>query len=258
MLPVAHRRTLPLSHSGDCGLIGIASDGTIYADEVYGENGWVAQHALRPDGTLVQSIDEQAGAAGDIEPLDLPPEIVKPRSGWQTMALNFAGPRHRGLREPERTLDLVQPLGIQEKMALVDRLKLDILPPLLLGIAESYVLAETEIVRPNLYFVCRRLRIAVALPETRLDEAGQPYDYDTLAIYLAHFYDRSEELRFLDCFGDLTSVPLQRPMDCLRVGNLLYIADGGEADRLSAIHVWQIDLPEALSADEKLRRKIYG
>ncbi len=73
--------------------------------------------------------------------------MIKPQTGWHTMALNFAGPRHRGMRAPERTLDLVRPLSIQEKMALIDRFRLDVPPPLLLGIAESYVLAETPIMR---------------------------------------------------------------------------------------------------------------
>lgn len=256
-LPVSHVTTLPLQHEGDCSLIGVTPDRVIYAEEVYGDDGWVAQHALDFDGTFVESVDERDGV-GDLQPLPLPPAIVKPKTGWQTMTLNFAGPRHRGMRESDRTVDMVQTLGIEEKMILVQRLNPDILPPLLLGITDSYVLAETQIVRPALYFVCRRLRLAVALPEPQLDDEGQPYDYDTRVIYLAHFYNCTEELRFRDCLADLTDVPLYRPMDCLLLGDQLFIADGGDAGRLSAIHVWQIELPEILSDEEKLRRKIYG
>jgi hypothetical protein len=256
-LPITHVATLPLKYNGDCSLIGVTPDRMIYAEEVHGDEGRVAQHALRFDGTFVETIDERDDGS-DIQPLVLPPEIVKPKTGWQTMTLNFAGPRHRGMREPERTVDLVQTLGIEEKMMIAERLKLGIAPPQLLGIADSYVLAEARIVRPALYFVCRRVRLTIALSEARLDDDGQPYDYDTHVIYLAHFYDCNEELRLRDCFADLTGVPLYRPMDCLLMGDHLFIADGGSADRPSAIHVWQVELPEVLSEEEKLRRKIYG
>lgn len=256
-LPVSHVTTLPLKHNGDCSIIGVTPDRMIYAEEVYGDEGWVAQHALNADGAVVATVDERE-AGGDAQPLPLPPEIAKPKTGWQTMALNFAGARHRGMREAERTLDLVQPLSIEDKMLLNERMKLNVMPPLLLGIADSYVLAEARVVRPALYFVCRRLRLAVALPETRVDEDGQPYDYETRVMYLAHFYDCNEELRLRDSLDDLTDVPLHRPMDCLLMDDKLYVADGGANDRPSAIHVWQIELPEAPSDEEQLRRKIYG
>ena len=128
----------------------------------------------------------------------------------------------------------------------------------LLGIAESYVLAESEIIHPNLYFVCRRLRLAYVLTEPATDADGQPYDYDTQVIFVAHFHDCDGELALADLLDDLTDVPLHRPMDCVLAGDKLYIADGGEEDRLSAIHVWKLELPEPLTEEEKLRKKIYG
>ena len=258
-LPVSYITSLPLKHNGDCCLLGVTPDLTIYAEEIYGDEGWVAQHALRLDGEYEQSIDEVYGINEATQPLDLPGTLIKSQTCWQTMALNFAGPRHRGLRGAERVVDLVRPLTIQEKMALVKQMQLDVLPPLVLGLGESYVLAEAMLVRPNLYFVCRRLRIAFALPEEQLDIDQQPYDYDTLVLYLAHFYDRGEELSFTNLLLNLTEVPLHRPMDCLRVGDHLFIADGGAEDRLSAIHVWRLDLPtDDLTYEEKLRKKIYG
>ena len=228
--PVTHVTTLPLKHEGDCSLLGMTPDKTLYVEEVYGENGWIAQHELLPDGTFARSIDEQDGTNEIEHPLELPNVIAKPKTGWHTMALNFAGPRHRGLRGPERPLDLVRPLSIDEKMALIAKFKLDLIPPLLLGIAESYVLAEAELRRPDLYFVCRRVRLAIALPETRLDEDNQPYDYETHVIYLAHFYDCEQEPRFIDLLSDLTRRPAHRPMDCLLLDEHLCIADGGERD----------------------------
>ncbi|HVU11577.1 MAG TPA: hypothetical protein VHD90_09875 [Phototrophicaceae bacterium] len=253
---IAHVATLTLKHPGDCSLLGVSPDETIYAEEVYGENAWVAQHALTSGSTLIESVDEAEGTQ-EIQPLDLPDGTILSKSGWQTMALNFAGPRHRGLREPERIGDLVRPLDIQEKMALARRLRLDLPPPALLGLAESYVLAETRITPPNLYFVCRRLRLAIALPQAKLDADGQPYDYETRVLYLAHFYDGSE-IPFGKLFENLTDVPLHRPMDCLLVGSKLYIADGGDSERLSTIHIWQLDLPAVPSREEQLMKKIYG
>jgi hypothetical protein len=133
------------------------------------------------------------------------------------------------------------------------------LPPAILGIAESYVLSESLIIRPSIYFVCRRIRIAYALPDVRLDANNQPYDYDTLLFYTAHFFDCAQEPSILDLLNDLTTVPLKRPMDCLITdNNHLYIADGGGDDRLNAIHVWHLDLPETLSEEEKLQKKLYG
>ena len=73
----------------------------------------------------------------------------------------------------KRLLDLVRVLSIDEKMAVIDKFKLNIIPPMLIGVAESYVLAEAELQRPNLYFVCRRMRLAIALPEEWLDDEGQ-------------------------------------------------------------------------------------
>ncbi len=254
---VSYVATLPLKHAGDCSLLGVSLDFTIYAEEVYGENAWLAQHALRLDGTVLRSVDEQDGVQ-EIEPLDLPPGLVKPRSGWHTMALNFAGPRWRGLRAPERALDLVRPLSIDEKLALIAKFKLAVPPPLLMGIAESYVLSETRIVHPNLFFVCRRARLAVALPEERLDDDHQPYDYDTEVIYVAHFYDCDQEPSLDDLLTDLTEVPLYRPMDCLLVNHHLFIADGGAGDRPSAIQVWRLELPEVVTEEEKMNKKLFG
>jgi len=258
--PVTHVTTLPLKHDGDCSLLGMTADKTLYVEEVYGEAGWIAQHELLPDGTFARSIDEEHGQNDNLRPLDLPPGIVKPKTGWHTMALNFAGPRHRGLRAPERLLDLVRTLGIDEKMAVIDKFKLNIIPPMLIGVAESYVLAEAELRRPNLYFVCRRMRLAIALPEERLDDEGQPYDYDTCVIYLAHFYDCEQEPTFAELLADLTSVPLHRPMDCLLLNEHLCIADGGDGDagRLSAIHLWTVERSEPLTEAQKLNKKIYG
>jgi hypothetical protein len=254
-----HLISMPLKHNGDCSLLGIAADFTVYVEEVYSEDAWVAQHALKLDGTMIFSQDEEGGANTAIQSPTLPPDMVKPRTCWQTMNLNFAGPRRRGLQGPDHLLDMLHPLPVQEKFALVKRLGLKIPPPLLLGLAESYVLAEAELM-PGLYFVCRRIRLAIGLTQEQIDEEGLPYDYDTLALYAAHLYNpgADEELALSEALADLPGVELRRPMDCLYYENHLFVADGGDDQRPSTIHVWQVELPSRETPDEALARKLYG
>jgi hypothetical protein len=255
--PLEFVRTVMLKHSGDCNLIGVTSDLTLYVEEVYGE-GWLAQHALTLDGEFIQSIDEDDGRQTHDTALELPEDGQRPQTGWHTMKLNFAGPRHRGLRGPERLLDLVRTLSIQEKMTAIERLKLDTPPPLLFGLAESYVLAEAPVDEPNLYVICRRIRLAYGLPQEQQDSDGQPYDYDTLVVYTAHFYDRSQELDpSLDyVLAGLPGVSLHRPMDCQIAGGHLFVADGGGDSRLNAVHIWRIELPPRKR--KTLEEKLYG
>lgn len=255
--PLEFIRTLPLKHGGDCNLLGVTPDLLIYVEEVYGE-GWLAQHALDLNGAVHQSMDEDEGRQTAITPLELPDDAQRPLTGWHTMKLNFAGPRHRGMRGSERLLDLVRTLSIQEKMLVIDRLGLNTPPPLLFGLAESYVLAETPVHEPNLYIICRRLRLAYGLAEETTDAEGQPYDYDTRVLYAAHFYDRSQELDPpMDAVLDgLPGAPLHRPMDCLIAGGHLFVADGGGDARLNAVHIWRIELPPRKR--RTLEERLYG
>ncbi len=247
-----------LSYAGDCSLLGVAADGSLYVEETYGD-GWVAQHALSADGRLIDSVDEQSGEATDLQPLPLPDDLTRPRAGWHTLRLNFSGPRQRGLREPERVLDLVKPLTFPEKMLLHQHYALDA-PPLLLGLAESYVMAEAAL-DGSWFVVCRRIRVATALPQPQIDADGATYDYDTRVLYLAHLFDRDDDEppTLLEPDADLVSPTLKRPMDCLIADDRLYVADGGEGERLSAIHIFQLaDLPNRPSSDDLFLKKLYG
>ena len=234
--------TLPLRHHGDCSLLGVSSDATVFAEESYGE-GWLAQQALRLDGTTIGVVDEAFGEQSDLEPLKLPPDLTRPHTGWHAMALNFAGARHRGLRGPERLLDIVRPLSLQEKRALIDHYELPITPPMLLGLAESYVLAEAPLDYPNRFVVCRRIRLARALPEAQIDGDGERFDYDTFVLYAAHGFDRTQDDSAAVGAPDplLGGVALHRPMDCLIANDRLFVADGGDETRVSQIHVWTIE-----------------
>lgn len=244
----------PLRHAGDAGLLGAGAD-ALWVEEMYGE-GWMAQHQLALDGTISASVDEDEGRATDLSPLIIPPEAVIPRRGWNTMGLNFTGARRRGLREEDRLLDVLQPLGIADKAALSARLSLPM--PSLLGIVESYVLAECALGEPTDWLVCRRLRVACAVPR-QSDAEGLPFDYDTRELLLLHRFDTRAEPPPLETLLTEPGVLLYRPMDCLRIGNHLIVADGGEHDRLSAICIIAIEgLPAPVSRTDALFRKLYG
>lgn len=236
--------TLPLTHAGDCSLLGVATDLTVYAEEIYGDDGWMAQHALRLDGTALNVVDEDYGKNPSVKPITLPDDLKRPNTGWHTMALNFSGARHRGVRREERISEVAQPLSIEDKMLVAGRLQMP--PPTILGLAESYVLAEAGVVYPHLFLVCRRMRVVYALQDEQIDEQHQPYDYDSHVLYAAHLYDRSQEVQptLRESLTGLPGVQLHRPMDCLIAHEHLFVADGGEGERVSAVHVWRVERSE--------------
>jgi hypothetical protein len=256
--PLEYIRTHTLTHHGDCALLAATADLSIYVEEMYGE-GWLAQTAIAPDGSIIAAVDEDEGRSNGLQPLEIPENAIAPRSAWNTMALNFGGARHRGLRAAERIDELAHPLTITEKLALTTHLALKILPPHLLGLAESYVLAEAHI-QAGLYVVCRRFRIVHVLPAAMHDTDQQPYDYDTLPFFVAHFYQlkQSPEPTLIDFLAHFSPLP-HRPMDCLVVGDHIIVADGGDAQRTSAIHIWRMrNLPHVETEDERLWKKLYG
>jgi hypothetical protein len=235
---IAYQNTLKLRHHGDCKILGITPDMTLYVEEIYGDDDWLAQHAVTLDGQFTQSVDDQHGQTTYFAPLHLPDDLIRPAPITTSEALNFTGPRQRGLREPERVQEVVRPLTVATKMQIIQQLGLDLAPPLLLGIAESTVIAEAML--PPL-LVCRRLRLAYALITPQQDTDGQHYDYDTHVLYVAHRYETDDsELPPEIVFAGLPGVTLLRPMDCLAFNDYLFVADGGTPQRHSHIHIWRI------------------
>jgi hypothetical protein len=245
----------PLAHAGDVGILGVTSD-SVWAEEVYGE-GWVAQHQVGIDDGIRASVDEDEGRATGLKPLSIAPEAVVPRRGWDTMGLNFAGARRHGLREEDRLLDVVQSLRPGDRFALAEHLRLP--APTLLGIAESYVLAEAPLTGPTDWLVCRRLRIAHAV-ERQTGADGLPFDYDTRELLLLHRCDTQAELPPLEALlADAAGTGLRRPMDCVRLGDRLIVAEGGYNAVPGAICVIAIDgLPAPVSRTDAIYRKLYG
>ena len=230
-------RTSQLNHQSDCELIGIQPDMTLYVREYADDEAIV--HVLDGTGQLLQSFSEETFADSSIRALNL----TKPTAPHLSAALNYAGPRHRGMREAERVQDIVRPLSIQTKMQVIQHLRLNIMPMALLGIAESYVLAEALIEPEKRCVVCRRIRLAYALPQIQFDAENQPYDYDTIALYSAHLYDYPSAAPALDpeqVLSGLPGVNLQYPMDCLIYNQHLFIAENGHQGRTGAVHTWRI------------------
>ena len=254
-LTYTQRYHVSFHHEGDVALLA-ASDAGIWAEEVYGD-GWMAQHRLDEDGAIVESVDEDEGRRADLRPLTIPSTAVHPRRAWASMHLNIAGARHRGLREADRLMDVVHSLPIADKLAVAAHLAIE--PFAVLGIAESYVLAECALTAPNDLMICRRLRIAVAVP-AQVGADGLPFDYDTRELYLLQRWRLSDEAPPLayDLNG-LPGVPMVRPMDLLRCGDILFVGEGGAPGRASAVRALRIGgLPPPEDSEAALLRKLYG
>lgn len=231
-----HLTSHSLLYSGDANLLGVCPDGWIYVEELYGDDDWMAQHKLSKTDGIVETVDESSGENLEIVPLSLPNDIIMPDHKTCCENLQFIGARLRGVLSEERIDELVLPLSIDDKIELVDYMEWDIDPMQLIGVAESVVLAHTQLPDGTL-MVCRRVRIAYRLAEPHAD-----YDYDSLDVYLLHeVYPDDDVLDVVDCFNDDDDVVLLRPMDCLFYGGLLYVADGGEDEDVSAIHIFEYD-----------------
>jgi hypothetical protein len=231
-----------LDHHDDCYLLGITEAGEIYLEEVFGEADSFAQHILGSDGTRLVSVDESQDATA--RPLELPPGLITPAPVSATALLNFAGPRHRGMREEERVIGTVKPLTLATRIHLIEHLGLAVPPPAVLGIAESRVLSEASLNGEDLYITCRRLRLAIALAETRTASGGQPYDYETLVLHVVHRYNRTLDDIDLppdSVFAGLPGMALRRPLSCLVHADRLYVTDGGDAAHRSSVHIWRIE-----------------
>lgn len=257
---LTHVHTFSLRHTGDCSLIGYSPGADrLYLEESYGADGWLAQSAYALDGTLSASVDEDFGRVRTLTPLPVPADLVRPGRVWATMKLNFTGARQRGRRALERIDDLVRPLTLPDKIALVARLGLAILPPQLLGLAESYVLAEAAL-RPQLFVVCRRLRFAYVFPDTRTDSDGSPYDYDTHVVHTVHLIDLHDDAEpaLTDLLAPFGGVTLRRPLDCLLHDHRLIVAEGGDGQQPGCVHIWQVDdLPPVTDPIERLKQRLY-
>lgn len=238
-----HLITLELPHKGDCYLLGISPDMHIFTEEVYGDDERVAQHTLTMNGSILASAYEQDDPAGSFVPMRLPDDLIQPAPVPNGHPLNYSGPRLRGLREADHIAEIVRPLSLGSRMTLIHKLSLDLTPPMLLGVAESVVLAQTFIHTPAEAMICRRLRLAYALPHVSYDADNQPYDYDVLTLYAVHTYNVASGENVIEpelAFAGLPGAEVHRPMDCLAYNDHFLVADGGGTRHNNRIHVWQV------------------
>jgi hypothetical protein len=227
-----HHSTIPLYHQGDCSILALAADGNLYAEEFYDES-FIAQYHIH-NGAVITAIDEDAGQR-DIVPFHLPDGAIFPDRP-SNHALNYRGLRYRGLREEDHLHDWIIPLTVVEKMPLLAALGWNLPPMMLLGIVESQVLSQAQIEEECL--LCRRLRLAFALPERHYDETGLAYDYDSRIVHLLHTY--TEEItQILHKSLSFAGEKLQRPMDILYHDSRLILAEGGEIGHNSRLVLWE-------------------
>lgn len=253
-------RSVALSHNGDCGLLGVDPDLGIYAEEIYGDEGWMAQSAYDFEGQWLAGVDEAAGDNQGVERLTRPGDLVRPRSGARTSHLNFGGARHRGLLLEDRVEEMLRPLQMEDKMLLVEDGLVPVdLPPSVLGLAQSYVASEVQLAPPGegggpLFLLSRRLRIAFRLPEPTVDATGARYDYDSTEISILQLYDpRDDEVPLgQTLLGERElGVTLNWPTDIVLRDGSLFVADSarGQDDVMSRVHIWQVGLDDQLVAD---------
>ncbi len=239
-----HLATFELDRAGDCQIIGVDDAGNIFVEEIYGDDDLLAQyHLCKSEGRLA-AVDEGDRAEGDSIPLALPHNILRPSRARRFQHLDFGGARRRGLAALERVNDLTRRLTMMEKIQLVEYLELDIDPGGLIGMAESRIIAACRISNAH-WIVCRRMRIAYRLPKLRSDSLGRTYDYDSIPVYLLHpLADLAQELPDLDtCLRWTQEAELYRPQDCMTWRDKLLVADGGDDDVPSALHIFDLNLP---------------
>lgn len=218
MMSYCLKNTYFLQHHGSYALLGVSAEGKIYAE------------AFDDD-----EVTYFLAHAGKLETLAQAPEkpLIAPTASPQTEALNYRGARWRGLQAEDRIRETALPLTIPEKMQLVEDFNLKLMPPQMIGIAESHVISDVALIPDARYLVCRRLRIAYALMQPQQDEAGQPYDYDTMTFHVAQIYDAGDDLHLGNTHNTLWGKRLTQPLDCVQNAGKLVLLDGSD------IHEWE-------------------
>lgn len=247
-------RTL-LRHASEVSLLGATED-SVWVEEMYGDL-WVAQHQIAPGIGIVASVDEDEGRATDLTPLDIAPEAIAPRRAWAALHLNVAGARHHGLREEDRLADVLRPLSIEDKFAVAAWLGVP--APSLLGLAERYVLAECPLTAADDLLLCMRLRFAIAVSR-HIGTDGLACDYETRVGYVLQRWHAGDDAPPLEPWvNGLPGVPLERPMDVQRIGERLFIVEGGLGEHPATLAIVQVEgLPQPTDRAAELARKLYG
>lgn len=259
MIEFEHLRTVSLAHNGECGLLGVDADMNFYVEEIYGDEGWMAQAAYDLDGQELAAVDERAGDNQGVERLQKPRGLIRPGTGMSTTRLNFGGARHQGLVEEDRVEDMVRPLSIEDKMLLVEEGFIpSVAPPAVLGLAQSYVVSEAQVKETErsgrkqspLFLLSRRLRVAYRLAGPARDELGNPYDYTSHEVAVMQQHRPGDEFAPLGetvLDQKVLGVALNWPTDLVLRDDILFVADAAhEVDGLtSRVHIWRVSVPSS-------------
>lgn len=233
MLTFTHVRSIPLFYDEWCGLLGVDAGLNIYAEEIY-EDTWAAQYKFSFSGELLlQRVDEERGQNPGYARLELPPGTMTPHSALAASALNFGGGRWRGNLEADRIRDLARPLTLADRQCLVaaglERIEM---LPYILGIVDSYVSSEAEVL-PDQFVICRRLRLAyISVPDASRSlpgsAAGDGEDYDSVELALVQQFDPADAERPLheSWLGpNALGITPNWPVDVVARDGYLFLAD---------------------------------
>ncbi len=197
--------------TADAALLGVARNRTIFVVHLATDD----IHLYTFDGEKAQKVPPNT---------DLPPDLITPKVP-NLPALTFGGPRHYGNRAEERIDDAVYPLAMPQKMALGEQL--GVMPPLVLGLTESYVTSAANLPKGS-KIVCRRVRVAYALMAP--DEDGNTYD--SAPLWLAQVIDDTTNADLTD----LTSLPgVVQPLDVVVYDGYAVLYDGA-----GTLHIYHV------------------
>lgn len=232
-------QTYPLRYWGVPYFAGFAPDGTLYLDEVYGDEDWLARYALRPTRVFECIGDENDGTASRTSIPPLPASIHRPHPPRLPSGFEFGGSRIRGLRAEERIQDLVHPLTAAEKIALASRLRLNLPPPAILGLAERIV-RGAAVLPTGGWIACVGMRIAYGLMSPRLGPNGDRIDYDSLWINILMGDTPTDEPDLVDVLSSPLAAATTNPVDCCLQGSQLYVVEGGINEQPGVLHIGTI------------------
>ncbi|MEO1288465.1 MAG: hypothetical protein AAFV93_11915 [Chloroflexota bacterium] len=232
-----HKKQISLQYVSQCNILGVSEANDIYIEEYYDE-AYLVQYRMTLSGDILAVVDEEYGKTS-ITPFTLANSLQQPCHPLDH-SMNYTGLRFRGMREADKVAEWVKPMPMLEKMPLMQTLNLGVPSMMLMGIAESRVLSETQL-SDRISLICRRVRLLIALPEIKIDEAGLSYDYETHIMHVLHTFD-SETEAYPSLHQALKQFPdVSNPTDCLFTHEYLIVADSGYDEVVSTVHIYHLD-----------------
>jgi len=135
-----------------------------------------------------------------------------------------------GDRQAERVDNRVHPLTMHAKMMLVERLRLRVMPPSIIGLGESRVLSMAT--TPDLTVICQRYQLLIA-------SAGAS-NYEAITHYILRVYDPGEDPYDVAIWLESPLLATCQPLDCVfAVGHLFVLDVGIACERPNQLHVWK-------------------